>query len=258
MRKHSHYIRGFLALLSFLTIIPTRVYDVALAAEYFYLIPIVGFIEGLIAVLPLLMPIPLMLKAALTLLLLYVLTGFNHLDGFADFVDAIMSKRSNEEALKIMKEPWRGTMAIASVVLLIILTYVSIIILAEGNKWYVIVLAQILTFESSFILAVLSNPPTYQGLGRLFVTKVKRSGKIIANIALALVAVFSILIPYITDYNAILTLIFMVSTTLLTVLYVYIKAHSILGYSTGDVLGFCLELSRLVNLLTASILLSIG
>ena len=257
MHKYSYHIRGFLALLSFLTIIPTKVHDVFLAAEYFHLVPIVGFIEGVIVILPLFIPIPSMMKAILALLAFYILTGFNHLDGFADFIDTLASRKKNEEALKIMKEPWRGSMAIASTTLLILVTYISLIVLVE-NKWYSIILAQILAFESMFILAILSNPPTYQGLGKLFITRAKRPRKIMANIILMLVITFLILLFYGPDLVKILTLIIMTITTLLTILYAYVKSHRVLGYSTGDVLGFCLELSRSANLLIASILLSVG
>ncbi len=257
MHKYSCHIRGFLALLSFLTIIPTKVHDVFLAAEYFHLVPIVGFIEGVIVILPLFIPIPSMMKAILALLAFYILTGFNHLDGFADFIDALASRKKNEEALKIMKEPWRGTMAIASTTLLILVTYISLIVLVE-NKWYTIILAQVLAFESMFILAILSNPPTYQGLGKLFITKAKRPRKIMANIILMSIITFLILLLYSPDLVKILTLIIMTITTLLIILYAYVKSHRVLGYSTGDVLGFCLELSRSTNLLIASILLSVG
>jgi len=257
LHKYSYHIRGFLALLSFLTIIPTKVHDVFLAAEYFHLVPIVGFIEGVIVILPLFIPIPSMIKAVLALLTFYILTGFNHLDGFADFIDTLASRKKNEEALKIMKEPWRGSMAIASTTLLILVTYISLIVLVE-NKWYSIILAQILAFESMFILAILSNPPTYQGLGKLFITRAKRPRKIMANIILMLVITFLILLFYGPDLVKILTLIIMTITTLLTILYAYVKSHRVLGYSTGDVLGFCLELSRSANLLIASILLSVG
>ena len=257
MHKYSYHIRGFLALLSFLTIIPTKVHDVFLAAEYFHLVPIVGFIEGVIVILPLFIPIPSTIRAVLALLAFYILTGFNHLDGFADFIDTLASRKKNEEALKIMKEPWRGSMAIASTTLLILVTYISLIVLVE-NKWYSIILAQILAFESMFILAILSNPPTYQGLGKLFITRAKRPRKIMANIILMLVITFLILLFYGPDLVKILTLIIMTITTLLTILYAYVKSHRVLGYSTGDVLGFCLELSRSANLLIASILLSVG
>lgn len=260
MRNYSCHIRGFLALLSFLTIIPTKIHDVFLAAEYFHLVPIVGLIEGVIVVLPLFIPIPSMMKAVLALLIFYILTGFNHLDGFADFIDALASRRKNEEALKIMKEPWRGTMAIVSTTLLIIITYASLTVLVDvENKWYyIVILAQVLAFESAFILAILSNPPTYQGLGKLFITKAKRPRKIIANIILMLIITSSILLFYSLSLVKILILIVMTTATLLTVLYAYIESHRVLGYSTGDVLGFCLELSRSTNLLIASILLSVG
>lgn len=56
------------------------------------------------------------LQAVTAVFLLAFLSGFIHLDGFADATDAIFSRRGREEELRIMKDPHCGTMAIVGLI----------------------------------------------------------------------------------------------------------------------------------------------
>ncbi len=249
-------MKGFLALLSFLTIIPTRVHDLLLAAKYFYLVPLVGLVEGAIVILPLYTSLPLELKAVLALTLSYLITGFNHIDGFADFTDAIASRKKGVEALRIVKEPWKGPMAIIATILLVLTTFASLMYLSI-RYYYTVIIAHILAGESMFILASVSGQPDYKGLGSVFIAEAKKPYKIMLNSVIASLALVPLsylygLQPLVTVATLLMALAMMVA-----VLYTYVKAHSILGYSNGDVLGFCYELTRTVTLLAAAIPLSI-
>ena len=262
MSKLGRHVRGFLALLSFLTIIPTQVYDVVLASRYFYIVPLVGVIEGLITALPILLSIPLILKALLATLLMYVLTGFMHIDGFADFIDALASGKRGEEALRIMKEAWRGSIAIASVNLLILTSFVSLNFLVITRWFILIIIAQILASESMFILARISKSSPYEGLGRLFITQSKTNNKTLLSVVLTLIVILLFLtIPSLVSsfrfLIVILTSIIMSVTTILTIMYTHTKSHDVLGFVNGDALGFCFELSRTLNLLTASVIITL-
>ena len=248
-------VKGFLALLSFLTIIPSGVYDLVLAAKYFYLVPLVGLLEGAIVVAPLYTSLPVELKTVLALSLSYLVTGFNHLDGFADFADAIASRRRGKEALRIIKEPWKGPMAIASTILIVLITYSSLRVLVD--EYYVVIAAHVLAGESMYLLALFSKQPDYEGLGKLFIMESKHTIRTIFNITLLVVVLVTPLWAY--GYNAftMITVLLMTLSMMVAVLYTYVKAHSILGYSNGDVLGFCYELAKTVLLLTAAIPLSV-
>ena len=257
MESAKKYINGFLALISFVTIIPTGVYDVSAAAEYFYLIPLIGFIEGLTVVPLIFIPVTSLLKAILILLILYIITGLIHIDGFTDFIDTLASRKTGEEALKIMKEPCRGAIAIVSDILLILITYISLIIVTNDEyNWYIILLSQTFAFESMFLLAIISESPKYEGLGKLFITKAKDIKKDLVNILLLVVLLFIAI--YNINIMKILFLVAMASVTLIILLYTNIKSHKILGYANGDILGFCLELSRSSTLFIISILLALG
>ena len=258
MESIRKFINGFLALISFATIIPTGVYDISTAAEYFYLIPLVGFIEGLTVVPLVFIPLTPLVKAVLILSILYIITGLIHIDGFTDFIDALASRKTGEEALRIMKEPCSGAIAIASDILLILITYISLIIVATDKyRWYIILLSQTFAFESMFLLATISEPPKYEGLGKLFITKARDTKKSIANILLLVVLLFIAIYNNI-NIMKILTLVVIASVTLIILLYTNVKSRKILGYVNGDILGFCLELSRSSTLFISSILLALG
>ncbi len=248
-------VKGFLALLSFLTIIPTRVHDLLLGARYFYMVPLVGLVEGFIVVLPLYTGLPLELKALLALILSYLVTGFNHIDGFADFIDAIASRKHGEEALRIIKEPWKGPMAIISTILLVLTAFTSIMYLST-RYYYLVVTSHVLASESMFLLAVFSRQPGYQGLGSLFIGEAKKNTSIIYNIVVAALVLALLTYMYRPFPLVMIAFLLMTLTAMVTVFYTYVKAHSILGYSNGDVLGFCFELTKTATLLVAVVPLS--
>lgn len=62
--------------------------------------------------------LPPMLAAAWIAALPFLVTGFMHLDGFMDTVDAILSWRSPEERQKILKDVHCGSFAVVGIVLL--------------------------------------------------------------------------------------------------------------------------------------------
>ena len=249
-------IKGFASLLSFLTIIPTGIHDIELAAKYFYLVPAIGLIEGLIAGVVMLTNISAILKAVIVTCTLFIITGFNHIDGFADFIDVLASRKKGKEALKILKEPYRGAIAIASTTLLILVTYVSVMHIAlQGQGLSYLVLITVLSSESMYFLAVLSREPDYHGLGRLFISKSKNKVNIASNLLL-LYIIFTC-IYFMFNYKITYTVIIFLSTILCT-LYVLRKAHKVLGYVTGDVMGFCFELNKTLNLSIIAIACSIG
>ncbi len=255
MKKLVEVVRGFLSLTSFLTIIPTRSHDLIIGARHFYLVPLVGLLEGLIAALPATMLEDPWMGAALMLLLSYLITGLNHLDGFADFVDALSSGRTGVKALEIMKQPCRGSIAVASTVLLVVATYASLVVLFKGLV-VLIVYSHILAAEAMFILATLSKNPEHEGLGKIFVLEVKRKGKPLLNIAVllpSLILLFLVASP---------TEIFVALTAglpafLLIVIYTSRAAHRVLGYVSGDIMGFCFELSKTASLMAMSLLVAI-
>jgi adenosylcobinamide-GDP ribazoletransferase len=122
------FIRQFLNVLAFLTILPLDK-DERLGPEDFGrfppMFPLVGLVIGLILFLfrfALEAPgIPPALIPILLVTLLIILTRGFHLDGLADTMDALLSHRSQEEKLKIMKDPHQGTFGVLAIILDVLL-----------------------------------------------------------------------------------------------------------------------------------------
>ena len=112
-------MRNFIAALQFITILPlgkAEAFDPPKMVPFF---PLVGILLGLLVALfdsvvtrfwtP---PV----AALLDVILLAVLTGAFHLDGLGDTADGLLSPRSRDEALEIMKDSRIGTMGLVAIV----------------------------------------------------------------------------------------------------------------------------------------------
>ncbi|MEQ4716466.1 adenosylcobinamide-GDP ribazoletransferase [Nonomuraea sp. B19D2] len=102
-----------------LSIFPARVVrvDREVAGHAMALAPAVGLALGLVAGLPLLLPGPPLLLAALAVGLLAVLTRGLHLDGLADLADGLGSGKPAADALDIMKKSDIGPFGVMTLVL---------------------------------------------------------------------------------------------------------------------------------------------
>ncbi|MCD6084594.1 MAG: adenosylcobinamide-GDP ribazoletransferase [Desulfurococcales archaeon] len=253
-------LKGFASLLSFLTIIPTKRHDIEEASRSFYLVPLIGLITGTFTILPLTFINKLTLASIVATLVTYVITGFIHLDGLADFIDALASGKKGASAVKIMKEPWRGTYAIVSVSLCILITYASILEL--HSSLLSILISYIMIYESMYILAALSPRPQHEGLGRIFINNAKKVHTVLKNIVtlvITLVGTTTIFYLVASSINVVtfLKLNLLLFTTSLTTPLVTLKiARRVTGYASGDVLGFNLEICRSLTLLLMALLVT--
>jgi adenosylcobinamide-GDP ribazoletransferase len=90
-------------------------------------LPVVGLVLGLLwyglALLMGLLALPGAVFAALLALYPYLITGHLHLDGYMDCTDAILSRRSQEEKRRILKDPHVGAFAVISLAALFLLCF---------------------------------------------------------------------------------------------------------------------------------------
>jgi adenosylcobinamide-GDP ribazoletransferase len=119
----------FLLALQFLTIIPLSVRgeitDKMLGESLVYF-PLVGILLGGILVgshFVLALFLPENIVCVFLLLILILLTGALHVDGFADTLDGLFSRKSREEMLQIMRDSRLGTMAVLGLIILLLLKY---------------------------------------------------------------------------------------------------------------------------------------
>ncbi|MET8008104.1 adenosylcobinamide-GDP ribazoletransferase [Nonomuraea glycinis] len=101
-----------------LSVWPVRVerVDRRVAGQAMALAPVVGLVLGAVAALALLLPGPPLLRAALALGLLAVLTRGLHLDGLADLADGLGSGKPAPQALDIMKKSDIGPFGVLTLV----------------------------------------------------------------------------------------------------------------------------------------------
>jgi adenosylcobinamide-GDP ribazoletransferase len=112
-------MRNLISALQFITILPlgkTESFDPPKMIPYF---PLVGILLGLLvaifdSVVIRFWTLP--VAALLDVIFLAVLTGAFHLDGLGDAADGLLSPRSKDEALEIMKDSRIGTMGLVAIV----------------------------------------------------------------------------------------------------------------------------------------------
>jgi adenosylcobinamide-GDP ribazoletransferase len=106
-----------------LSVFPVRVtrVDRQVAGRAMVLAPAVGLVLGVVACLPLLLPAPPLLGAALAVGLLAVLTRGLHLDGLADLADGLGSGKPAPQALDIMKKSDIGPFGVITLVLTLLI-----------------------------------------------------------------------------------------------------------------------------------------
>lgn len=157
------------AVITFFTVIPIGgTHDVSRALKNAWLAvivvpPITGLLPGLLGYYLSLLTHNGLLIAVVTYMLLLLLTGLNHIDGFADVVDALMVKGSIEDRVRILKDPHRGSASIAMVVLLVILAVSSLINLIHV-LWQSLLIAEFVSKSSCCLCGIIGKRPNHKGL----------------------------------------------------------------------------------------------
>lgn len=234
-------LRDFLVALRFLTILPlpgaglSPDYAIARSMRYY---PLVGLGIGLILVLAnhlFAIVLPQTVVAILLVIVLVLLTGALHLDGFSDTIDGLKSGKSRKEILGIMRDSRVGAFGVVGLTCLLILKYAllsnipavfldrSLILMATLSRWSMV---QVCSFS------VYARPDG--GLAKPFAEGAgKRELWVSTGVAVAVAAVLlGLKGVLIVGLNALLNQ--------------GIRAyfHRRLGGITGDILGATNELSE--------------
>lgn len=232
------------SLVTFLTTIPTGGMSLEDAARKSYLFPVAAVFIGLIvgsASSVFFHSISPALAALLTLLVLYLVTGINHLDGFADFADGIYVMGGKEKKLKAMKDVHLGVAAFLALFFLLslylfsfheIVGSISLIVVAEVSA------------KTAMLSSIYFGRPRKEGFGSVFIKHLNRK-------AFPLSLAFSLTLCF---YLAHYTGLFALGAALLTALLLVKSAHRGFGCVTGDVMGAVNEASRAAALLTLLLL----
>ncbi len=230
-------------LISLLTTIPARGSREG-AAGWFFAAPLVGLLEGLIvSLVGLALRAWPLISSACMVLAHVALTGGMHLDGTADYADVIGSHRRGQDALKVLKDPRRGSYGIVAVVVVLLTRYSSLYYLTSHPL--AVVASYVVGMEGAYLTSLLGSVEPYEGMARLIELESRRRTKIFLNVVTMCLA-FGML-SYVQP-RVLLEL-----SALAVPLIVTADSNRRLGFVNGDVIGFSIELDETLALLVAVI-----
>ncbi|ODA40619.1 adenosylcobinamide-GDP ribazoletransferase [Desulfosporosinus sp. BG] len=240
-------MRGFLIALTFLTRIPLPVPKVEITSEEFTrsyrYYPLVGLAIGLLLWLLakiLVLYFPPLVLGALLLVAELILTGGLHLDGFMDSMDGLLSARSPDRILEIMKDSRVGAHASMALIGLLLLKF-SLLASLTPSKFSILLVMPMIS-RWVFQIGVIAFPyARAQGLGKGIHDTTRWipllvSGAVVLGISFMLAKIAGLIT-------------FGVCVIVVT-LWAF-KISSLLGGLTGDLYGAIIELSEVICLLVA-------
>lgn len=95
---------------------------------------VIGAIWLLAAWLMSILGLPAALAAAFVVVIPWLLTGAIHVDGYMDTADAVLSWRSREERLRIIKDPHTGSFAVIAFGCMCMVSFAAAWAVADGDK----------------------------------------------------------------------------------------------------------------------------
>lgn len=251
----------FLIALQFLTIIPISLPQVTdrMLARSMIFFPVVGLTIGGIQVLIFrclqVGAMPLLATSMIALFLVIIpiiLTGALHIEGFADMIDGFVGGHSKEEMLQIMHDSRIGASGAISVAILILMKFVLLEEVIENFSPVLVIKVLLvvccLSRWSMVILAGISRYAKESGTGRPFTELV---GKKIVSLASIVPIICSLLV----FQSAIWVGILQIGIVGFIVFIISRIAKSKIGGITGDILGGVNEITEVVLLLSAAILI---
>ncbi len=231
--------------IGFLTTIPVGIDidGIQKLSIHAYLFPLVGFIIGLLVgcigfVLQFLSDY---LFSALIIVILYLVTGMNHLDGLMDFGDALLTHDSVEEKIRVMHDPSVGVGGIVFCIMSILILFAAIAAL-KPNILFSLLAAEICA-KQSMVTAALFGRSIHKGLGSIFVDNVTLRDFLV-GLVFSMVACWLAL-----GRGGVLALFAALSSALIVV---RIANHNFGGVS-GDVLGATNEIGRILALIVGGV-----
>lgn len=109
--------------------IPSKIWDQQAQPKMLLFLPLVGLEIGgiwlLLSRLCAFLQIPQLLTAILLTAYPFFITGFIHLDGFMDVLDAVRSWRSQEKRIEILKDSHVGSMAVVGCVIALLALFAA-------------------------------------------------------------------------------------------------------------------------------------
>ncbi|MDI6859567.1 MAG: adenosylcobinamide-GDP ribazoletransferase [Methanocellales archaeon] len=203
-----------------------------------YVFPFIGALIGLVVgcIGLVLQHLPSYLCSALLIVVLYCITGLNHLDGLMDFGDALLTHDSVEEKIRVMRDPSIGVGGSVFCMMSLLILFSAIATLQQ-NILFALLVAEICA-KQSMVTAATFGRSIHKGLGSIFVDNVTKHDFLIG-------LVFSTMVCWLAlGIGGVVVL----SASLSSALIVVHLANHNFGGICGDVLGAINEMGRIVAL----------
>jgi adenosylcobinamide-GDP ribazoletransferase len=245
----SEFLSALRAGFGFLSTIPVGITmeGIERLMKHIYLFPVVGAVLGMILAavaygFSMLFP-PIMVPVVI-IIAIYYLTGFNHIDGLADFGDGVAAHGTKEKKITAMRDTAVGTGGILFCIVALIGLFSSLYSIAENMSFlpYILPLALIVAETSAkqtMVTVAAFGRRLHQGFGAMTVDNTRKSDFITGMIFSGIVCYFFLGIPGVE------TLII----SQLAGLLVLNTANRHFGGVSGDVVGASNEIGRLAALL---------
>ncbi len=249
-------MKSFVMMLSFFTRIPVKATDSIDENAYrkgIKWLPVIGLLLGIAAgaVSLLYAVVGPYLAAFLAVLAYLLLTGGLHADGLSDTVDAFGAQRDREKTLAILKDSHIG--AFGALALIVLVVGDTVALGSAGREAWLFPLAG---RAAALLVARVFPCARPGGLGQWFIDGVKWGHVIFAVLLYAAAAIAAS-----TDYGRMAwmpgTFAAMLGAFALAAgvtLLIVSRFSRRIGGITGDIVGFSVEASQLIFLLTAAVL----
>ncbi len=244
----SEFLSALRSGFGFLTTIPVGITmeGIERLMKHIYLFPVIGAVLGMILAVvaygfSMLFP-PLMVSVVI-IIAIYYLTGFNHIDGLADFGDGVAAHGTKEIKIAAMRDTAVGTGGILFCIVALIGLFSSLFSIAENRSFlpYILPLALIVAETSAkqaMVTVAAFSRRLHQGFGAMTVDNTRKSDFIIGMIFSGIVCYFSL---GIFGIEALII-------SQLAGLLVLNTANRHFGGVSGDVVGASNEIGRLAAL----------
>ena len=235
----------------FLTIIPLPATDGLLEelserdrADSSVYFPLVGLLKGVFFYLIYSLAgavLPLQVSALFVLVASILITGGFHLDGLADTVDALASRKPVKDKLTIMKDSTIGAIGVVAIAVVVLSRYVLLVELIRRAPLG-LMLFPVIGSVAMVVAMSVGRSARSDGLGRLFIEGAGRKRLLsVTGLLVVIIFLFAIL-----SYLSFIGLILPVAMVYLFVMYANRLFGKHFNGLTGDNLGFISEVSEIV------------
>ena len=252
MKKNIDYI---LSNLIFISRIPVKVhFEYRSDAGNVKFFPLVGVIIGWILFLAIALLKHLfstLTNSAVLTLLLVGLTGGIHLDGLSDTADGMLSYRSSDRIIEIMKDSQIGAMGALSLILLILLKIAFFNEILLYDLHFFVLLFPVFGRLSIVNACFFGKPIEKSSLGRGFIGNMTSRAFIGTQLAyyIYIAGVVAWLSENIYDMLVFLIIAFITQIVLIVLAYYIVKRTSTkIGGISGDILGAVCEIGETMSM----------